>query len=106
MWHFCPRFLSAGWRGQQIGEVSKTLQIARRRIMLVRKTLSAIALGLVIAGSATPSFAQRSDQRSNAARDAAVRDCSMQASKWSNGAYQTQQFAIYSNCMVEHGQQP
>jgi aspartate ammonia-lyase len=92
--------------GQQFGEVNRTLQIERRRIMHVRKTLSAIALGLVIAGSAIPGFAQRSDYRSNASRDAAVRDCSMKASKHSNGAEQTTQFAVYSNCMIEHGQQP
>ena len=73
--------------------------------MLIRKTPIAIALGLVIAGSATPSFAQRSDH-GGAARDAAIRDCSVKASQWSNGGWQTQQFAAYSNCMVEHGQQP
>jgi hypothetical protein len=74
--------------------------------MLIRKTLTTIALGLAIAGSATPGFAQRSDYRSNAARDAAIHDCNMKASKYSNGAEQTRQFAAYSNCMVEHGQQP
>jgi hypothetical protein len=74
--------------------------------MLIRKTVTAIAFGLAIAGSATPGFAQRSDHRGNAARDAAIHDCSVKASTWSNGGWQTQQFAAYSNCMVEHGQQP
>jgi hypothetical protein len=74
--------------------------------MLGRKTLTAIAVGLAIASSATPGFAQRSDHRGDTARDAAIHDCSVKASKWSNTMWQTQQFTVYSNCMAEHGQQP
>ena len=74
--------------------------------MLTKNTLATLALGLMIAGSATPSFAQRADHHSAAARDAAVHDCSVKASKWSNTMWQTQQFTVYSNCMAEHGQQP
>jgi hypothetical protein len=74
--------------------------------MRTRKTLTAIALGLAIASAATPSFAQRADHRGAPARDAAIHDCSVQASKWSNTMWQTEQFAVYSNCMAGHGQQP
>jgi hypothetical protein len=75
---------------------------------LLTAPVSAMVLGLSVAALTTPSFAQaqRSEFRSNAARDAAIHDCSVKASKHSNGAEQTMQFAAYSNCMVEHGQQP
>jgi hypothetical protein len=68
--------------------------------------LAALALALAIAGTASPSFAQQSRNHSDQARDAAVQECSVKASKWSNTMWQTQQFAAYSNCMTEHGQQP
>ena len=74
--------------------------------MLTRKTLTAITLGLAISGAAMPSFAQRSHHRGNTGRDAAIHYCSVKASKWSNEQWQTQQFAVYSDCMVKHGQQP
>ena len=74
--------------------------------MLRRNTLVTLALALMVAGSATPSFAQRVDHRGAAARDAAIHDRSVKASKWSNAKWQTEQFTVYSNCMTQHGQQP
>jgi hypothetical protein len=73
----------------------------------IKRTLAGLALGLAIAASASPSFARTADKgNSDSARDAAIHDCSMQASKWSNTMWQTGQFHAYSNCMMEHGQRP
>jgi hypothetical protein len=74
--------------------------------MLTRKTFTAIALVLAIAGAAMPSFAQRSHHGGNSGRDAAIHYCSVKASKWSNEQWPTQQFAVYSDCMIKRGQQP
>jgi hypothetical protein len=74
---------------------------------LLTVPVSAMVLGLSVVALPTPSFAQAREHRNNTnARDAAIHDCSMKASKWSNTMWQTQQFVVYSNCMVEHGQQP
>jgi hypothetical protein len=75
-------------------------------MLAMKRALTGLALGLAIAGLASPSFAQRSENRTDPARDAAIHDCSVKASKWSNTMWQTSQFAAYANCMVEHGQQP
>jgi hypothetical protein len=75
-------------------------------MLTMKRTLAGLALGLAVAGLASPSFAQRSENRTDRARDAAIHDCSVKASKWSNTMWQTQQFTVYSNCMTEHGQQP
>jgi hypothetical protein len=40
-----------------------------------------------------------------AARDAAIHDCSTKANKWSSSGWQTTQLAVYGTCMAEHGQQ-
>lgn len=40
----------------------------------------------------------------NLARDQAIHDCSVSASKWSFSTWQTTQFATYGTCMAEHGQ--
>jgi hypothetical protein len=77
--------------------------------MLTRNIIAPLALGLMVAAGASPSLAQRANHGGAGAatgRDAAVHECSVAASKWSNTMWQTQQFAAYSNCMVEHGQQP
>jgi hypothetical protein len=71
-----------------------------------KNTLAALALGLAVAGLASPSFGQRAENPNNTARDTAIHECSVKASKWSNTMWQTQQFVVYSNCMAEHGQQP
>ena len=74
--------------------------------MLSKNALATLAAGLMVVGATTSAFAQKADHRDNAARDAAIHECSVKASKWSNTMWQTQQFAVYSNCMIEHGQQP
>jgi hypothetical protein len=75
--------------------------------MFTRKSaLAGLALGLAVAGLASPSFAQRTEDRNDAARDAAVHECSVKAQRWSNTMWQTTQFAVYETCMAEHGQRP
>ena len=70
------------------------------------KIVLSLALGLAVATVASPSFAQRTENHNDKARDAAIHECSVQAQKWSNTMWQTSQFAAYSNCMMEHGQRP
>jgi len=92
----------------------------------MRKIFTAIALATLLA---TPAFAathhhrtahsqvQQSSPRmfmyapddagiSGPSRDAALQECSALASKLSNSAWQTAQFAQYGTCMAEHGQVP
>ena len=52
------------------------------------------------------SGAARDPAKSGDARDAAIRECSGAASKWSNRDWQTTQAATYAGCMTNHGQIP
>ena len=38
------------------------------------------------------------------AREAALHDCSVKASKWSFSAWETTQLAVYRDCMTDHDQ--
>jgi hypothetical protein len=84
----------------------------------MKKLLTAIALATAIA---TPAFAAANHHQttqsprqlymyapevSGDARAAAMRDCNLQAQKWSMSAWETTQFAAYGTCMAEHGQEP
>jgi patatin-like phospholipase/acyl hydrolase len=40
------------------------------------------------------------------AREQAMHDCNMQASKWSFSSWETTQLATYGTCMTQHGQTP
>ncbi|HUD87098.1 MAG TPA: hypothetical protein VMR17_11625 [Xanthobacteraceae bacterium] len=86
----------------------------------------ALALAALVAAGTAPAFAQNSQRplhmyagqafgptndvpdgaQIDAKRAAAVHDCSVEASKFSNASWQTAQFAAYSTCMTEHGQIP
>lgn len=72
----------------------------------MKRTLAALAFWLAVTGLASPSLAQRTENPNDAARDAAIHDCSVKAQKWSNTMWQTTQFSAYANCMAEHGQRP
>jgi len=52
------------------------------------------------------SGAARDSAKSGDARDAAIRECSGAASKWSNRDWQTTQAATFAGCMTNHGQNP
>jgi hypothetical protein len=39
-----------------------------------------------------------------ATRDGAVRECTAEASKYSDAAWETTKSAVYATCMAEHGQ--
>jgi hypothetical protein len=70
-------------------------------------TMQGTLARLAIAASASPSFGCPADNRNtNSAREAAIHDCSVEASTRSNTMWQTGQFHAYSNCMIEHGQRP
>ena len=58
--------------------------------------------------SSPPIFMYAPDSPSiiDPARAAALHECSTLASKFSNSAWQTTQFAQFGTCMTEHGQQP
>ena len=42
----------------------------------------------------------------DAAREAAIRECSQAAAKYNFSTWQTTQFATYGTCMTQHGQMP
>jgi hypothetical protein len=84
----------------------------------MKKLFTAIALATMIA---TPAFAATTHHRAGqstrqlymsapqdtgGARAAAMEECNAEASKFSNSAWQTAQFAAYGTCMAAHGQQP
>jgi hypothetical protein len=94
--------------------------IERKSVMLsMKKSLAGLALGLTVAALATPSFGQSQSRetQTSAAREAAIHECSVRASKYQN-TRQTASSAnpldtvlpwgpferVYGTCMVEHGQ--
>jgi hypothetical protein len=54
--------------------------------MVPKKSLAGLALGLTLAALATPSFGQTqsTEHQASAARDAAIHECSVRASKYKN----------------------
>jgi len=52
----------------------------------MKKSLAGLALGLTLAALATPSFGQgqSTEHQASAARDAAIHECSVRASKYKN----------------------
>lgn len=79
----------------------------------VRNAVSAIGVVAALVTAAVPAFAappgSSGEQQSptavpSSARGAAIRDCSMKASKWSNSAWENTQILTYGSCMAGHGQ--
>jgi len=48
--------------------------------------------------------AMSQEEQISAARLAAIRECCIEAGKFSTSAWQTTQLATYRTCMAEHGQ--
>jgi hypothetical protein len=84
----------------------------------MKKLFTAIAFATLIA---TPAFAAASHHQaaqssrplymyapidSGAARNAALQECNIAASKWGMAGWESTQMATYGTCMAEHGQQP
>jgi hypothetical protein len=70
-----------------------------------KRYLSGIALTLAVAAMATPSFAQHAEPHMNAARERAVHECSMEASKYTQGSWGSTQLTTFRACMNQRGQQ-
>jgi hypothetical protein len=62
---------------------------------------SALVLGLALTSLASPSFAEPM----SAAREQALRECSSNAGKYTNGTWQTTQLHTFRSCMMQHGEQ-
>jgi hypothetical protein len=60
---------------------------------------------LLIALSLATISAVGAASASEVARDVAIHDCSVMASKYSFSTWQTTQFAVYGTCMAEHDQE-
>jgi hypothetical protein len=69
----------------------------------MKTALVGLALGLSVAASAYPGFAQAREDRNSAREQAAIHECSVKAGKYSNTSELTTQFSVYRNCMAEHG---
>jgi hypothetical protein len=66
-------------------------------MIISKKCLAALALGLSVTALASPSYAQVTDRETSAARAAALRECSyFNDSDWDYA---------YRACMAQHGQQ-
>jgi hypothetical protein len=71
----------------------------------IRKSLGALALAAAVMTAASPSFAQRNEEgHMNAAREKAVHECSVMASKYTQSTFGSTQLHMYRTCMMEHGQ--
>jgi hypothetical protein len=89
-------------------------------MVLMKQFLAGLALGLAIAALATPGFGQSQsrDNQTGAAKEAAIHECSVRASKYRNASDQTARAVnpvdtvspwspfdrVYGTCMAEHGQ--
>jgi hypothetical protein len=65
--------------------------------------LATFALGLVIATTVSPSFAQRGD-RASTSRAQALQDCNAEAGKYSEHLWGNVGRDIYRACMANRGQ--
>jgi hypothetical protein len=84
----------------------------------MKKLFTAIALATMMAtpafaatahhqtGQSTRQLYMYAPQVSSGARAAAMQECNAEASKFSNAAWESAQFAAYGTCMTAHGQQP
>jgi len=69
-----------------------------------RKTLGALLLGLAVAATASPSFAQRAEQEGmDSTRARAVNDCSKESNKMTQYTWGVTQLNMYRSCMTQHG---
>ena len=75
-------------------------------MVTMKKTLAGLALGLTVAAVVTPGFGQSESRvnQTSAAREAAIHECSVKASKYSMSSWQSTQLEVYGTCMAEHGQ--
>src|SRR6266851_195618 len=62
----------------------------------MKKSLAGLALGLTVAALATPSFGQSQSRgnQTSAAREAAIHECSVRASKYQNASEETHQLVV------------
>ena len=86
----------------------------------MKNSLAGLALGLGVAALATPGFGQNQSRanQTTAAREAAIHECSVRASKFQDASDQTAHPAsqlntvspwspserVYGTCMAEHNQ--
>jgi len=71
---------------------------------ITRKTLGALTLGLIVAATASPSFAQRAEQGGmDSARQRALHDCTSESGKMTQYTWGVQQLDKYRSCMAQHG---
>jgi hypothetical protein len=70
-----------------------------------RKTLGALVLGLAVAATASPSFAQRAEEGVSAPRAKALRECNATAGKMTQSTSASIPLDMYRACMMQHGEQ-
>jgi hypothetical protein len=79
----------------------------------MKKFLTIVSLLTVITTPALAAATHRGAAQSSqhlymsapgAARDAAIQECSAEANKYSDAAWETTKSAVYGTCMAEHGQ--
>jgi hypothetical protein len=75
----------------------------------INKRAPAIALGLALAAVASQSLAQRSETPNSETpmsneREQALRECTGQAGKMSQGTWGDHQIHAFRSCMYQHGQ--
>ena len=81
-----------------------------RRIAAACAVVAATVFALPASAAPPRSDAERQQQQPGFTpddpRDAAVHDCSVEASKWGMSTWQSTQIITYGECMTEHGQPP
>jgi hypothetical protein len=73
--------------------------------MTINRHLIAIAVGVAIAGAATPGLAQSADEQMSGARAQALRECNAMAKGYQQSTWATHQLTLYRTCMNQHRMQ-
>jgi hypothetical protein len=72
--------------------------------VLIKLTALALALGVAVAATSSPSVAQANNTRTSAARERAIRECSIAAAKYIEHVWADWDIQTYRSCMARRGQ--
>lgn len=90
---------------------TKTKSELTRKGLIAATALTAFAVVGIASSSAATQHHRRlymmvPPQSQESPRDAALRACNGEASKWTDRDWETTKAATYQNCMTNHGQTP
>ena len=72
--------------------------------MVIKLTAPTLALALAVVATSSPGVAQANTTRASAARERAIRECSIAAAKYAEHLWGDWDIQTYRSCMARHGQ--